>query len=477
MNNIESREWADETFGRSNLGDPRRTARLIDYARRQADDPAASTFGSCGGDVAASEGAYRFLRNDYVDPKAIDIGVNLSTAKLCKGLKLVLAIQDSTSVEVAHVPLRKELEREGCPTGFMVHSTIMVNGESGFPIGLMGQERWTRPKEIISESESVVAEKKRVYTEKESYRWETASREMVDIMGDVGNVITVCDREADIYEFLQYHQDNELRYIVRAAQDRRLAKGSRLWQAMEEMPILGYREIQIEQRGPWKPQFESLRPGRKARKATLAIHAGTTKLLWPKNDKPKEARPVVVNVVYVREVNPPEGHVPLVWKLLTTEPVDSLEAASFVVSCYEKRWIIEEFHKSWKVGCRLEERPLQSLKAVERQMAISAPIGIRLLQFQYMAEAEPDAPCDKLLTKEEWQCLCAITNPGKALPKKPPTNSYVYYAIAKMGGWMDTKRNGRVGWQSIWKGWHRFQDKLHGWRIARSAYGGAQSDL
>ena len=57
-----------------------------------------------------------------------------------------------------------------------------------------------------------------------------------------------------------------------------------------------------------------------------------------------------------------------------------------------------------------------------------------------------------------------------ALPSKPPTNEWVYYAIAKMGGWIDTKQPGRVGWKAMWIGWSRFQDQLHGWRMARGAY-------
>lgn len=469
MNNFSTQQWAEETFGRSNLGDPRRTKRLVEYARSQADAPTASTFGSCEGDIAASEGAYRFLRNHAVDPKSIDTGVALSVIEQCKGYKLLLSIQDTASVEVAHSSLRKELVEEGNPTGFLVHSTLMVEAESGFPLGLIDQARWTRPKDRASKNKNGT-EVRRKYIEKESYRWETASRHMVEMMGDVSNVITVCDREGDVYEFLQYHQEHALRYIVRAAQNRRLAEGTSLWKAMEQMPILGYRVVQIEQRGPWKPACEKKREGRQARETTLEIRGGQTKLLWPKKDKPESAAVVTVNVVYVREVEPVEGHEQLTWRLLTTEPVETLEAADFVVSCYEKRWVIEEFHKSWKVGCRLEERPLQSLKAVERFMAISASIGVRLLQFQCIARVDPDAPCDRLLTTEEWQCLYAISNPRKPLPAKPPALSWAYYTIAKMGGWMDTKRNGRVGWQSVWKGWRRFQDRLEGWRIARGAY-------
>lgn len=83
MNTIETAQWAELTFGQCNLGDSRLKDRLIDYAKRQADPPGASTMESCDGDEAASEGAYRFIRNERVKPKDIDMGVFLSTRRDC----------------------------------------------------------------------------------------------------------------------------------------------------------------------------------------------------------------------------------------------------------------------------------------------------------------------------------------------------------------------------------------------------------
>ena len=70
----DTKEWAEQTFGSCDLGDKRRVTRLVDYACRQAEDPEGSTNKVCKGDDAAAEGSYRFLRNDVVDPTAIDEG-------------------------------------------------------------------------------------------------------------------------------------------------------------------------------------------------------------------------------------------------------------------------------------------------------------------------------------------------------------------------------------------------------------------
>ncbi len=471
MNTIETTQWAEEIFGKCNLGDPRRVTRLVNYAAKQAAAPGASTFGSCEGDMAASEGAYRFLRNDNVEPKDIDNGVARATVAQCLRKNVVLAIQDTTGVEVAHVPLRAQLKDEGCPTGFLVHSSLMVDGETGVPIGLINQMRWIREKERAGKE----TRRQRNYEEKESYRWEVASRRMVALMGDASNVITLADREADIFEFLHYHQENRLRYVVRVSHERILASGETLWSHLEKMPMLGYRQIEIGQRGPWRPAFEkNERPGRKARVATLEIRAGQMTLPQPKRSK--SSSPVIVNVVYIKEIDVPEGSEPLEWRLFTSEPIDAFESVSLIIKYYGLRWLIEEFHKSWKVGCRLEERVLQSLDAVERFMAISGPIAIRLLQLQLAAYESPDGLCANL-SEDELQCLSAMPIGGKPPKKGPMSNRDIYYAIAKLGGWMDTKRNGRVGWQSIWKGWARFQDRFEGWRLAKKAFQCAQTDL
>ena len=96
----------------------------------------------------------------------------------------------------------------------------------------------------------------------------------------------------------------------------------------------------------------------------------------------------------------------LEWLLLTSEPIDTLEAISKVIKDYENRWIIEELHKVWKTGCRLESRPLQSVEAVETMMAITLPIAGRLLSLHTAARSEAiDHDVTTPLSDEELTCL------------------------------------------------------------------------
>ena len=171
--------------------------------------------------------------------------------------------------------------------------------------------------------------------------------------------------------------------------------------------------------------------------------------------------------VLVREVKAPRGVEPLEWMLLTKEPVGTLEQATTVVGYYEKRWLIEEFHKAWKSGCRVEHRPLQSLGNLERMMVITSHVAVRLLQLRSSAdELGEKSSCEPILERDEWECLHAMAKPGKPIPKRPPTARWALESIARLGGWQDTKRTGRIGWQTLWHGWDIFQNRFVGWRMA-----------
>jgi hypothetical protein len=50
---------------------------------------------------------------------------------------------------------------------------------------------------------------------------------------------------------------------------------------------------------------------------------------------------VTVNVVLVREPDPPAGETPVEWILVTTLPIDTLEQVRTIVKYYCVRWSVE----------------------------------------------------------------------------------------------------------------------------------------
>lgn len=423
-----------------------------------------------------AEGTYRWLRNDAIDPKAVDEGPFQATAAECRNRKLVLAVQDTTTLVFSH-SVADELGKVGgvkdhqvC--GILVHSTLMIDASSGEPLGLSDQQRWSRPPAPAGSEPKrrnrTQEHKKRAYQDKESIKWQQATEAMCCRLGNTGNVITVCDREADVYEYLSYLIEHEHRFVVRVSQDRCLAtRKANLFNVLAKQPVVGKREAAIAQRGAQRGTGkQSTRLTRPARTATMAIRTLAVELARPANrrDGPESLQ---VSVVYLRERNAPKGVDPAEWLLFTTEPISEPEEVAQVIRYYEHRWLIEEFHLSWKTGCRIEHRRFQSPANLERVMAVTAPIAVRLLQLRSLSRTTPTIPCTIALSSTQWQCLFAKTDPKRPIPKRPPTIAWAVTALARLAGWRDTKRTGRIGWQTLWRGWAKLEGLVEGWSLAQ----------
>jgi len=459
-------EWAETQFGDSKLGDARRTRRAVDLAAKLAANPDGSVHEICEGDDAAAEGAYRFIENDAVKPEALEEGPFRHTATLCAQASVILAIQDTTTLSYNH-SVASQLGDLGGGRGFVVHSTLAVDGETQEVLGLLDQQRWSRPEEDKSRKGKCKKSKEKLpYKERESYKWEKASEQIEHRLESMENVIQIGDRELDIYEYISTRADKGHRFVIRAKHDRKLMTGDeRLWDFMNKRPVLGHYEVTIGQRGPQPAELgRPARKGRRARTARMEIRSANVSLLSPVDNKSS----VRVNVVYVREKNEDGEESPLEWMLLTTEEVETKRRAKKVVEYYEHRWLIEEYHKAWKTGCAIERRRLQSPANIERIAVITAHVAVRLLQLRWLSYSDPDRPSDVILSQEEWHFLFRSTHEGLPLPESPPSLRWAIEAIAKLGGWRDTKRTGRIGWISLWRGWIRFQERLVGWKMAIS---------
>lgn len=461
--------WATATFAASVLPDRRLHGRLVSYGGAQAAEPAATTSAICKGDSAAREGAYRFLENARVRPEGIEAGPLAKTKADSVGRKVVLMVQDSTSASVKYRPLADEIKSPGSPTGFMVHTTLAVDGETGYPIGVLDQQRWIR------EPKAREAAGGKSAGQSESARWQHAAQRSRDLLakGDApfrGDCVTVADREADIYSFMRWHFEEQVGFVIRSKHNRAQtnSEDGRIWDSLDGFRFLGIREITILQRGGQGASTDQkARDPRPKRTVQTEIWARSKVSIVDPNEQGKA---IIVNAVLVRESNPQHGEEPLEWRLLTEQSVENFQDALRVVHIYEQRWIIEEFHKIWKTGCRVEERPFQDPDTIERMLVITAAIGIRLLQLHRLANQadDDDTPCDHVLDEDEWRCLWVTAETKTPMPESPPSVRWAFRTIAKLGGWYDTKKTGRVGWQTVWRGWFRLQEYVVGWRAARA---------
>ncbi|MDR2155392.1 MAG: IS4 family transposase [Burkholderiaceae bacterium] len=466
----EDRRWAQQMFGSCDLGDARRTRRLEDVAARLASHAGDSLASSCQSSKAAALGAYRLIGNDNVCPQAIAEGGFAAVAQMASGHEGdLLAVEDTTSVVYAHT-VAAQLGTTGsrCEAkqrGYLVHSVLLLHANSERTVGLLEQRRWCRDDASYGKKH---ARKQRAYEDKESFKWQQASERIEQRLDaqTLGRVISVCDRECDIYEYLRYKLERGQRFVVRAQADRVLSDQQQTLFAKLQSPdsVLYESQVEIAQRG-----------GRLARKASLRVCACGVSLSAPAN-RGAGSPALRVNVVRVYEEAAEQEKARLNWVLLTSEAVDSAERVKKIVRYYELRWRIEEYHKAWKSGVGVERLRQQSEGNLERMVVITAFVAVRVLQLRERVgqESESALPCDGVLEADEWRMLWLLDHKEKKapLPASPPSLAWACLAIARLGGFLDTKHTGRPGWKTLWDGWLRLQDRVEGLRLARELGGG-----
>lgn len=457
-------EWSRQLLGGSNLGDARRTARLVDVAARMARQMGRSLAKSCEGDHAALLGGYRFMRNEAVDPEAIRVGGFGHVAQKAQAHSLLLAIEDTTCVTYAHAAAA-ELGLTGSKpdvkrSGFLVHSVLLLDAVSEQTVGLIEQRHWCRERASFGKKH---LRKQRAYEDKESYKWQQASEQTAKRLGSaMAKTLSVCDRESDVYEYLLYKCQHQQRFVVRAQVDRKVLQTDlKLFEALAyTSSALCCYTVHIPQRG-----------GRKAREAKLVLRSAALDLLAPAGRDVMQSS-LKVNVVLAEEIDAPTQSEPLSWVLLTTENVSNAEDARQVVRYYELRWRIEDYHKAWKSGVGVERQRFQCAENLERMLVITAFLAVRLLQLREYLNAPvqtPEITCEAVLSEDEWNVLWLSTERNAPLPKTAPPATWAFYAIAKLGGFADTKRTGRPGWDTLWHGWFRLQERLEGYQLSQSA--------
>jgi len=105
---------------------------------------------------------------------------------------------------------------------------------------------------------------------------------------------------------------------------------------------------------------------------------------------------------------------------------------------------------------------LQHSDNILRIAIIKAFIAVRLLQLQNMAqrsELDKEVRCTACVKEMTWKLLWAKVEKD-VLPDKVPSLHWLYYSLAKLGGWYDSKRNGRVGVKALWQGWLKLAEMV-----------------
>lgn len=456
--------WSLVEFGQTDLGDPRRTERLLQLASALASNPTCSLPAACKS-WADTKGAYRFLDNDEIDPESILSGHRQSTLQRMSEHRLVLSIQDTTTYSFTTRRATRGLGPIGgrfpgsddFPMGFLVHSALAVTPD-GVPLGLLGHKLWTRPR--VDTPEQTPELEAGTSRTKESICWEEVLTKCIQGIPQGTKLLTVCDRGADIYDFFVAARRLKQDVLVRSAHNRELAgRKDHLWDRVERSAPIGVMLVDLPRADERQPQT-----------VTLQLQSARVRLHIPFNASARitEIPRMVLNAILVKEIDAPVGREPIEWRLLTTMPVESAEDACNCVRWYTKRWTIERYHYTLKSGCQVEELQLETIERLHRALAVYSVVAWRLLYLTYAARTEPDSPCSWFLTTSEWQALYCHTHRTKTPPANPPSLQTAILWIAKLGGFLARKRDGHPGVKVLWQGYRRLQDMVIMWDLLRA---------
>jgi hypothetical protein len=451
-------QWAALEFANVELQDARLNRRCQELAVALGQQPTAYINQACE-DWADTKAAYRFFGNTKkVTPAGISAPHQQRTVERMRQHSLVLAVQDTTFFNYTHHPQTEGLGEIGTKKqqqrGFGLHSTLAVT-PAGVPLGTLTQQYFTRP---IGYPAHTPAELQRLPIEaKESYHWLKAFEQTLALTPAGVEVVTVCDRDADIYEMFVLAEEKRAGLVVRASADRVLAEKEvgKLWAKLLQQPLAGQLTLQI-----------TANQQRPARQATVSVRFTQVKFKPPWRPNQKKLPPVTLNAILVQEENPPaEIDEPIEWLLLTNTSVQNFDEAVRVVGWYSCRWHIEVYHKILKSGCTVEDCRLQKAERLYNYIALMSVVAWRLHWMTYFNRTDPGLPCTVILTATEWQALYMRIHRTPSLPSTPPTVRQAVRWIAQLGGFLGRKQDGEPGITVIWRGWQRLQDMADTWYL------------
>jgi hypothetical protein len=452
---IDTQEWAEQQFSDCELGDQRRTKRLIQVAQQVANHPSAS-FPEQTRSWSDLKAAYRLFDADEVTLEAVAAPHWRATRSVGPGSYLVLA--DTTEIDFGY---RREIEGlsrigNGSSTGFLLHNALLVEAQSQALLGVAAQSVHYRRPAPKKENKS------------QRFKRERESRVWGDVIDQVGpsaegvEWIHICDRGADDFEVFCHLLENRVQWVVRASSRHRLiltpdGENKPLDAYLRSLPLSGSYELSLR-----------ARPKQPSRTAKLEVRCGPFEMPLPRHKSPyvkaRGSEPIGMQVVWVREVDPPKGVKPIEWVLYTSLRVKTFDDAWRIVEYYECRWLIEEYHKALKTGCSVERRVLRSADRLEAMVGLMSVVAVRLLQLKSVARNEPDRPARKVVPMLWLEMLKAAR---KNLRRVHDLTIHQFYReLAKLGGFLGRRSDGEPGWITIWRGWEQLNTLVQGAQLA-----------
>ena len=413
---LEAAGWAEQEFGDCDLGDPRRTRRLVKIVGDQAAQPSGSYSQAARGNRYDLKGYYRFLNSEREELNLESLLQTHRMQTLCrmKRESTVLIVQDTTELNFSTRSACAGLGQIGTnqtgaqSRGLDLHSCLAL-GESGLPLGVLRLHGYA-PEPAQGK------DPQRPIEEKESYRWLEAYADaaLVATMIPETRVINVTDREGDMFELFDLRRrqtGRKAELLVRANYDRCLEGSERkLFEELAAVPLAKMVSIPVPRQREHRAKPSD--PGRvalPARTAKVQVRFKEVTLSAPQAAQARHKPPLKLWAVYLVEKHPPTGATAVHWLLLTTLPIASVKQALKCVRWYCRRWRIEEWHRVMKSGCQILGHQNHHAHVLLRAIALDAVIAWRIMLLALLGREVPELPAGTLFDPRECEVLGLLT--------------------------------------------------------------------
>ena len=448
----EPRTWAATNFAAAELGDKRRTRRLVVTAAQLAQQPEGSLPEHFSWNPLRA--VYRLCNRPEVTHSAVTTThFSLTRRRMEQAHTTILILHDTTELNfTSHSALEGTGPvGNGQGRGFLQHNSLAIEADTRKLLGLAFQQVTTRTH--APKTETPTARQRRP---RESQLWERG------ICG-VGTApaeacwVDIADRGADSFEAMKAALDQGHQFLFRACKDRKVATGPtadgpcrllKSWARVLRSQAEG--EVTIAGQG-----------GRPERTARVQMAAAAAWFLVPKlvHGVHPDWAPLRVWVERVWEPHPPaDVEEPLEWILLRSLPATRTEELERHRDWYACRPLIEEFHQVEKSGCGEEALRFQTAEALLPMRGVLAIVAVRVLQLRWWGRDGAEAPAASASTAEERQAL-------KSMGQRIRTARDFVRAVATLGGFLGRTGDGEPGWQTLWRGYRRLQDIVLGMHL------------
>jgi Transposase DDE domain len=195
------------------------------------------------------------------------------------------------------------------------------------------------------------------------------------------------------------------------------------------LPMTPYKEVGLDARG-----HVAYGGGKPKRMARLSIGACRVFLYRPatrgERRDVKLSAPLAVNLVVIRELDPPPGVNALCWLLFTSLPVDTFEQQAWAGALYEQRWRIEEYFKLLKSGFRIESSHFVEPGQIAKALVFYSLAAMALLLLKTELDIAPTGPLDK---DRYAKIRHAMRHPDD--PELDPSMQ-LFALVLRGGGWL-----------------------------------------